>query len=218
MCQTFASMRSSGIRKPESGVPVDGLGLVGGSSALNTRHLRSPFIVDRFKGLLTYSMRRQRVDIPLMVDNSHDRGGDVHVAVIDHVRLDVSDIAASQRFYREVLELEEVVRYEHSDRVIVQMAPGRVPPGVELWLQRGQLPQPHPTHHLAFAVTSVDALVERARRLGCRVVEAPFQIGDERIAFLIDPDGHLIELNDFKGRPVGLGDDEAEGSCDQSRL
>jgi catechol 2,3-dioxygenase-like lactoylglutathione lyase family enzyme len=71
---------------------------------------------------------------------------------------------------------------------------------VELWQTAGVDPAPHPTHHLAFAAEDVAAVAQRARELGYRVVTEPYAIGDETVAFLADPDGHLVEVNDFRGR------------------
>jgi catechol 2,3-dioxygenase-like lactoylglutathione lyase family enzyme len=120
--------------------------------------------------------------------------------VLDHVRLDVADMGASERFYADVLGLRTVVRYTTDTGVIHQMGPGGAPPGVELWRTDGIDPRPHPTHHLAFAVSDVPAVAETARRLGYRVETEPYAIGDETVAFLADPDGHLVEVNDFRGR------------------
>jgi catechol 2,3-dioxygenase-like lactoylglutathione lyase family enzyme len=118
----------------------------------------------------------------------------------DHIRLDVSDIGAAADFYQRALGLLPVIRYRVADRVILQLAPGGVPPGVELWQEEGLIPTPHPTQHVAFSVADVPGLVEHARALGYRVVEEPLRVGEETVAFLADPDGHLIELNDFRGR------------------
>jgi catechol 2,3-dioxygenase-like lactoylglutathione lyase family enzyme len=119
---------------------------------------------------------------------------------LDHLRVDVSDIDVAERFYRAALGLERVVRYEIPDGVILQMAPDGVPPGVELWMERGLFPKPSATEHLAFAVDDVPAQVELIRSYGYEIDRDVFSIGDETIAFVRDPDGHLIELNDFNGR------------------
>jgi catechol 2,3-dioxygenase-like lactoylglutathione lyase family enzyme len=120
----------------------------------------------------------------------------------DHVRLDVSDIAVSEAFYSQVLEMRRVVRYKVGSRVILQMAPDGSPPGIELWQEEGLKPAPHATQHVAFSVSDVPGLTERVRALGYRVVEEPFRIGDETVSFIADPDGHVIEFNDFRGRGV----------------
>ncbi|MYV96325.1 hypothetical protein GT350_39915 [Streptomyces sp. SID1034] len=124
------------------------------------------------------------------------------VTAFDHIRLDVADIDVAERFYADALGLSSVVRYELADRVILQMAPDGRPAGVELWQQRDLVPDPHPTHHVAFRVADVPALVEHIRALGYRVIAEPYRIEQETVAFVADPDRHTIELNDFLGRPT----------------
>jgi catechol 2,3-dioxygenase-like lactoylglutathione lyase family enzyme len=124
---------------------------------------------------------------------------------LDHIRLDVTDIEVSARFYRDALDLREVVRYDLGDRTIVQLAPQGQPPGIELWQECGRTPAPHATQHVAFSVADVAARVERVRSLGNRVIEEPYRIGEETVAFIADPDGHVVELNDFRGRGTGEG-------------
>jgi catechol 2,3-dioxygenase-like lactoylglutathione lyase family enzyme len=119
---------------------------------------------------------------------------------LDHLRVDVRDLDVAERFYREALGLSEVVRYVLPDRTILHLAPGGVPPGVELWWERGLTPTPSATEHLAFAVPDVSAAIERVRALGYPVAIEPYPIGEETVGFVVDPDGHLIEFNDFRGR------------------
>jgi catechol 2,3-dioxygenase-like lactoylglutathione lyase family enzyme len=95
-----------------------------------------------------------------------------------------------------------VVRYDLGSRVILQMAPDGLPAGVELWREDGLEPAPHPTQHIAFAVSDVPALLGHVRSLGYRVLTEPYRIGAETVAFVADLDGHIIELNDFRGRGV----------------
>jgi catechol 2,3-dioxygenase-like lactoylglutathione lyase family enzyme len=120
----------------------------------------------------------------------------------DHIRLDVTDIDAAEEFYAKALGLQKVVRYDLDHRVILQMAPDGVPAGVELWQEDGLGPVPHPTQHVAFSVSDVPTLVEHVRSLGYRVIEEPYRIGEETVAFVADPDNHAIEFNDFRGRGV----------------
>ncbi|MER8012031.1 VOC family protein [Streptomyces sp. NPDC094149] len=124
------------------------------------------------------------------------------VTALDHIRLDVADIDVAERFYADALGLSRVVRYELADHVIQQMAPDGRPAGVELWQERNLVPNPHPTHHVAFRVADVPALVEHIRALGYRVITEPYRIEQETVAFVADPDRHTIELNDFQGRPT----------------
>lgn len=124
------------------------------------------------------------------------------VTAFDHIRLDVADIDVAERFYADALGLSSVVRYDLADRVILQMAPDGRPAGIELWQERDLVPNPHPTHHVAFRVADVPALVEHIRALGYRVITEPYRIEQETVAFVADPDRHTIELNDFLGRPT----------------
>jgi catechol 2,3-dioxygenase-like lactoylglutathione lyase family enzyme len=149
-------------------------------------------------------------ETPSLLKEERDSGGELPdrgraaapVTAFDHIRLDVTDIDAAERFYADALGLSSVVRYELTDRVIVQMAPDGRPAGVELWQERDLVPAPHPTHHVAFRVADVPALVEHIRALGYRVVAEPRRIAQETVAFVADPDRHTIELNDFLGRPT----------------
>jgi catechol 2,3-dioxygenase-like lactoylglutathione lyase family enzyme len=133
----------------------------------------------------------------------------------DHVRLDVSDIEAAERFYSEALGLRLVVRYTVGDRVIAQMGPDGALPGVELWMEGSRVPEPHPTHHIAFSVADVRYLVERVRKLGYFIIKEPFMVDKETVAFIADPDNHIIEINDFVGR--GIGESGALGPCHLAR-
>ena len=118
----------------------------------------------------------------------------------DHVRVNVSDLVRAERFYTDVLGMQRIVHYESPGRGILQLGHGGRPPGVELWSEEGQVLAPRETDHVAFAVDDVPVLVERARGLGYQVHAEPWMIGDETVASVKDPDGNLIELNDFVGR------------------
>jgi catechol 2,3-dioxygenase-like lactoylglutathione lyase family enzyme len=109
-------------------------------------------------------------------------------------------LESAERFYRDALGLERVARYQLGNGLIVQMGPNGAPPGVELWMEQGLVPKASDTEHLAFAVDDVGAWVERIRRHGYQIDREPYAIGGETVAFVRDPDDHLIELNDFKGR------------------
>ncbi|GAB3066844.1 VOC family protein [Micromonospora schwarzwaldensis] len=127
--------------------------------------------------------------------------GDFVVEVrLDHLRVDVADIDRAERFYVEALGLDRIVRYEIDNGVILQLGPGGRPPGVELWCEAGLVPRPSATEHLAFAVDDVHTMVEHVRALGYRVAREPWRIGGETVAFVLDPDEHLVELNDFADR------------------
>ena len=109
---------------------------------------------------------------------------------VHHVSLNVADVAAARRFYVEVLGLEEIPR------------PAFPFPGA--WLRSGgqelhliaqeghQAPE---GQHFAFRVADVDAAAAELAARGVKVggpIDVP---GAGRQAFLRDPSGNLIELN-----------------------
>jgi lactoylglutathione lyase len=112
-----------------------------------------------------------------------------------HAKLDVRDLAASERFYRDLLGLTEIVRYEIANGTILQLSPTGRSPGVELWFESDREVAPATGCHIAFSVDDTRGWVERLRAEGVSVAEEPFVVGDETIAFVRDPDGYLVELN-----------------------
>jgi lactoylglutathione lyase len=118
-----------------------------------------------------------------------------------HAKLDVADLERSEAFYRGLLGLREVVRYPIPAGTILQLSPDGQPPGVELWHDRDTPPDPPTRLHVAFAVDDTRAWVERLRAAGVHVEQEPFTVGHEVIAFVRDPDGYLIELNQADGPP-----------------
>jgi lactoylglutathione lyase len=114
-----------------------------------------------------------------------------------HVKLDVSDLTASLGFYRDLLQLREIVRYNRDDGVtIVQMSPSGAPPGIELWYEPPFRARPTDRLHIAFSATNVAGLIRDFADRGVCVDREPFRMGHEIIAFIRDPDGYLIELNE----------------------
>ena len=113
-----------------------------------------------------------------------------------HAKLDVTDMERSERFYRDVLGLKEIVRYQiPNNGVILQLSPTGESPGVELWYEEPVEPVPQTKLHIAFAVDDTCAWVAYLRELGVTIAQEPFGVGHEVIAFIRDPDGYLIELN-----------------------
>lgn len=112
---------------------------------------------------------------------------------VHHVSLNVADVETARRFYVEVLGLEEIPR------------PAFPFPGA--WLRSGaqevhliaeadhRAPE---GQHFAFRVADVDAAAAELAARGVRVggpIDVP---GAGRQAFLRDPSGNLIELNQPK--------------------
>jgi lactoylglutathione lyase len=114
-----------------------------------------------------------------------------------HAKLDVADLDRSIEFYCSRLGLEQLVRYDRDDGVtIVQVvAPGSTS-GVELWWEPPHKSFAQDRLHLAFQVSRLDTVLAA---VGAEYLDrAPFEMGHERIAFIRDPDGYLIELNEFE--------------------
>ena len=113
------------------------------------------------------------------------------LARIQHVALNVTDLAAARRFYLDDLGLSEIDRPDFG-------VPG-------LWMACGDTQvhlvevddnRPAAGQHFAFEVADMDATVADLRAKGI-VVSDPFEIaaGAGRQAFLEDPSGNLLELN-----------------------
>jgi lactoylglutathione lyase len=114
-----------------------------------------------------------------------------------HIKIDVEYLDRSLHFYSDLLGFRQIVRYDRTDGVvIVQLSPTGVPPGIELWHEPPWKGFPNERLHFAFAVTDLQSLVREMKAKGVPIEMEPFAIGHERIAFLRDPDGYLIELNE----------------------
>jgi catechol 2,3-dioxygenase-like lactoylglutathione lyase family enzyme len=126
----------------------------------------------------------------------------VNVSSFDHVTIICADLAATRRFYVDVLGMIEVPR------------PAFKFPG--LWFQLGNV-QIHATqespeagragwadqggkvvsrgHHFAFRVDDVSKALKMVEAHGVRIASALQQRPDGfRQVYLYDPDGHVVEL------------------------
>jgi catechol 2,3-dioxygenase-like lactoylglutathione lyase family enzyme len=113
-----------------------------------------------------------------------------------HLKLDVADLSRSLDFYCGKLTFKQIVRFDRQDGVtIVQVSPTGDPPGIELWHEPRYGCYNSDRLHFCFSTDDLEGLVARLKRLGVHVERVPFRIGHEYIAFVRDPDGYLIELN-----------------------
>ncbi|GIH11866.1 VOC family protein [Rugosimonospora africana] len=112
-----------------------------------------------------------------------------------HLRLDVADLDRSVDFYRRVVGLDVVVRYDTPTHTIVQVGVGGRLPGIELWHEPRLGPPPPSLVHIAFLADDVDAAFQTAVARGAPVHLEPFTIGGERIAMVLDPDGYPVEFH-----------------------
>ena len=110
---------------------------------------------------------------------------------VHHVGINVKNLEACRAFYVDVLGLETLPRPDFGF------------PGA--WLQAGkqqihllqqaEFRDPSPGQHFAFQVADLDAAIDELRSREIQVSD-PFEIPDVgRQAFLRDPDGNGIELN-----------------------
>lgn len=123
-----------------------------------------------------------------------------------HVKLDVADLARSQQFYCEVLGWKQIVRYDRADGItIVQVSPTGQGAGIELWYEPPHRGFAFDRLHVAASVDDLNATIERLIANGVTIDQPPFRIGHETIAFIRDPDGYLIELNETSDAGEAVG-------------
>ena len=123
----------------------------------------------------------------------------IRVQSLDHVTIVVKDLAATRRFYVEVLGMDEVARPNFSFagqwfqagvtliHTILEFE-GSGPAGLGGGANtRG--------HHFAFLVEDANEAARQITGLGIPFVSPPKQRPDGAVQlFLHDPDGHLVEL------------------------
>lgn len=122
-----------------------------------------------------------------------------HVKSLDHVTIVVRDLAATRRFYVDVLGMQEVARPAFTfagqwfqagatqiHTILEFEGSGRAGSGA------GQNSR---GHHFAFEVADATACYQRLTELGVAVVSPPKPRPDGATqVFVQDPDGHLVEL------------------------
>jgi catechol 2,3-dioxygenase-like lactoylglutathione lyase family enzyme len=119
---------------------------------------------------------------------------------IDHVAIDVANMARSKAFYGDLLGLREVARPESFD---FAGAWYRIGP-VDLHLVQRDAPQTGGGRHFCFWVQDAHSTAARLQAAGCAVAwETRYKIRGVDRFFIHDPDGNRIE---FHG-PDGTGED-----------
>ena len=122
-----------------------------------------------------------------------------------HAGLPVTDLQRAIAWYRDVLGLEHTVTARVPEDVEIAFVVDGAGAGVELFALEPQdvpdwegpiaaLRRGH--GHVAFTVADLDAVFWRAVNAGGRVVWEPRSSprAGQRIAFVSDPDGNLVEL------------------------
>lgn len=123
----------------------------------------------------------------------------LNVQSLDHVTIVVKDLAATRRFYVDMLGMREVPRPRFQfvgqwfqagatqiHTILEAEGTGRAATGVET-NSRG--------HHFAFLVEDAEAAYRQVIELGLPVISPPRTRPDGAVqVFVHDPDGHLVEL------------------------
>jgi len=136
---------------------------------------------------------------------------------LDHVGLNVADLAAAQAWYEQAFGYVEdlAVRIDALDLDIVMLIHPARRDRLELLYRPGGRPGLRADNppdavltlgfgHVAFDVQGVDEAFDRLVALGARPVMPPRPSPEPgvRMAFVADPEGNLVELLDRSGQPM----------------
>jgi catechol 2,3-dioxygenase-like lactoylglutathione lyase family enzyme len=124
------------------------------------------------------------------------------VSGISELVLEVSDLEASRRFYRDLLGFEETLYGEGAEGRYWYLIGDSARLGI--WTEQVGLAGGRGGAHVHFAFhlpdAEVDALLERLSQAGAGV-EGPVQLGPGRAIYVTDPDGNVVEFwsQDMRG-------------------
>ena len=117
------------------------------------------------------------------------------VSGISELVLEVSDLDAARRFYRDLLGFEETLYGEGRDDRLWYLIGSSARLG--LWTPQVGLAGGRGGAHVHFAFQlpreGLDPLLERLRAAGVEV-EGPIQLGADRAIYVTDPDGNVVEF------------------------
>jgi catechol-2,3-dioxygenase len=114
---------------------------------------------------------------------------------ISELVLEVSDLEAARRFYRDLLGFEETLYGEGRDDRLWYLIGSSARLG--LWTPQVGLAGGRGGAHVHFAFQldreALDPLLGRLRAAGVEV-EGPIQLGADRAIYVTDPDGNVVEF------------------------
>jgi catechol 2,3-dioxygenase-like lactoylglutathione lyase family enzyme len=114
---------------------------------------------------------------------------------ISELVLEVSDLQAARRFYRDLLGFEETLYGEGRDDRLWYLIGSSARLG--LWTPQVGLAGGRGGAHVHFAFQvareALDPLLGRLRAAGVEV-EGPIQLGADRAIYVTDPDGNVVEF------------------------
>ena len=110
---------------------------------------------------------------------------------VQHVALGVTDVEAAVRFYTDVLGCTVV-----AERPDFGLAGAWLRAGdQQVHLALTPEPPPDTLQHFAIEVDDLDGAIEEIRAAGWKIDPVPLTPGAGHQAFMRDPSGNLIELN-----------------------
>jgi catechol 2,3-dioxygenase-like lactoylglutathione lyase family enzyme len=117
------------------------------------------------------------------------------VTGISELVLEVSDLEAARRFYRDVLGFEETLYGEGAEGRYWYLVGETARLGI--WTEQVGLAGGRGGAHVHYAFSvadeEVDRLKERIESAGAEV-EGPIQLGPGRAIYVTDPDGNVVEF------------------------
>ena len=112
------------------------------------------------------------------------------LAGVHHVSINVQDVAEAGTFYVDVLGLEQLDRPDFGFPGMWLRSEGQ-----EIHLMQVENHQAPEGQHFAFLVDDIEAVIAELTDRGVKVSKARALPGGARQAFLKDPSGNMLEIN-----------------------
>ncbi len=117
------------------------------------------------------------------------------VVGFNHIKLDVADLAASCRFYCDLLGFQRGPEFRNDEGAVTGLF---LYIGGRMFMELFEVTSPIvPFSHFCLEVTDVRSMVERLRQAGVKTTDVFLGRSKAWIASIWDPDDHQVELNEF---------------------